>query len=304
MIPHLKSSRQKIVRELSLFSGYGGFSLGLKLAGITTRTVGYVEIDRYCQQLIQARIRDGFLDDAPIWPDIRSFDGEQCRGVVDIITAGFPCQPHSVAGQRRGEADERNLWPDTIRVVREVEPRFVLLENVPGILIYPGYAGTVVGQLAEAGYDCIWRSIPATTVGAPHLRWRWWCLAYPNTTSRGWVGGESSFNRNGTRNNARRGFGRLRENVAYTEGQRRPLWPTQTQRQRGFTSSSKDVADSSVSRQHSPDINQAGSPSRSCWWEVEPPLGRVVDGYPDRVGELKALGNGIVPAVVREFLRS
>ena len=108
------------LNELSLFTGYGGFSLGLRLAGVPTRTVGYVEIDKYCQQLIQARIKDGFLDDAPIWPDICAFDGEQCRGVVDIITAGFPCQPHSVAGQRRGEADERNLWPDTLRVIRDV----------------------------------------------------------------------------------------------------------------------------------------------------------------------------------------
>ena len=165
-----------MLNELSLFSGYGGFSLGLKLAGLDVRTVAYVEIDQYCQKLIQQRIKDGVLDDGPIYPDIRSFSGSQCRGLVDIITAGFPCQPHSVAGKRRGEADERNLWPDTLRVIRDVGPRWVVLENVPGILSN-GYGGTVVGELAEIGYDCVWDLVPAEAVGAPHLRWRWWCLA-------------------------------------------------------------------------------------------------------------------------------
>ena len=166
--------------EISLFTGYGGFSLGLKLAGVEVRTVAYVEIDGYCQKLIQQRIKDGHLDDAPIYSDIHAFDGKECRGLVDLVTAGFPCQPHSTAGKRLGAADDRNLWPDTLRVIREVGPRYVLLENVPGLLAN-GYAGTVVGELAESGYDCRWELVPAAAVGAPHLRWRWWCLAYSNT---------------------------------------------------------------------------------------------------------------------------
>ena len=100
--------------ELSLFSGYGGFSLGLRLAGIPARTVCYVEWDRYCQRVLQARIADGHLDDAPIWDDIKSFDGRPWCGAVDILSAGFPCQPHSNAGLRRGADDDRNLWPDTL----------------------------------------------------------------------------------------------------------------------------------------------------------------------------------------------
>ena len=167
--------------EISLFSGYGGFGLGLRLAGIWARTVCYVEFDKYCQQLIQTRIRDGFLADAPIWDDAKTFDGRPWAGQVDIVTAGFPCQPHSVAGQRRGAIDERNLWPDTRRIIGEVGPPWVLLENVPGILVPvsegTGYAGTVVGQLSEIGYDAVWHLAPTAAVGAPHLRWRWWCLA-------------------------------------------------------------------------------------------------------------------------------
>jgi len=168
--------------ELSLFSGYGGFSLGLRLAGIRSQTVCYVEWDAYCQRLIAQRIDDGFLDDAPLWDDVRTFDGTPWRGHVDIVTAGFPCQPHSVAGQRRGEADERNLWPDTLRIIREVGPSYVILENVPGLLVPNGgggsYATTVVGELSAIGYDAVWHCVPAAAVGAPHLRWRWWCLAY------------------------------------------------------------------------------------------------------------------------------
>ena len=164
------------MRELSLFTGYAGFSLGLRLAGLPTRTIGYCDNDTYIQKLLQARIKDGYIDDAPIISDIRA-DWTPYRGLVDIITAGFPCQPHSHAGKRKGEADERNLWPDTRRCISEVEPRFVLLENVPGI-ISNGYAGVVAGELSEIGYDAVWGLVSAADIGAPHLRKRWWCFAW------------------------------------------------------------------------------------------------------------------------------
>ena len=187
-----------MLNELSLFTGYGGFSLGLRLAGIETRCVGYVEKEPYCQELLRARIRDGFLDWAPIITNVRGADFRPMAGVVDAITAGFPCPPFSHAGKRRGEQDERNLWPDTLRVIRETKPRYILLENVPGLLSStgnsdmestgsvlgdvtigtPGYAATIVGQLAEIGYDAEWRVVSAEDAGAPHKRERWWCLAH------------------------------------------------------------------------------------------------------------------------------
>jgi DNA (cytosine-5)-methyltransferase 1 len=192
------------MNELSLFSGYGGFSLGLRLANLDIRTVGYVEIEPYCQELLRARIRDGFLDWAPIIKDIRSADFRPMAGLVDILSAGFPCQPHSHAGQRKGSADDRNLWPDTLRCVIQVRPKFVFLENVRGILSStgdgdmepgdselgdattgtPGYAATIVGQLADAGYDCEWGIVSASDVGAPHQRARWWCIGVANTESQ------------------------------------------------------------------------------------------------------------------------
>ena len=165
------------MNHLSLFTGYGGFDLGLRLANLQIRTVMYVEWERYPQEIIKARIKDGTLDDAPIWADISTLDGSQLRGVVDICTAGFPCQPHSVAGKGQGAGDDRNLWPDTARIIGEVRPRYVLLENVPGI-IANRYIGTVLGSLSELGYDTEWGIVAAAEAGALHLRKRWWCLAH------------------------------------------------------------------------------------------------------------------------------
>jgi len=164
-------------RVLDLFSGYGGFALGLRLAGLDATTVCYVEWDKWCQQIIQRRQRDGLLDDAPIWDDIKSFDGRPWRGCVDLISAGFPCQPHSNAGLRKGADDDRNLWPDTLRIIGEVGPSLVVLENVPGILTN-GYGGTVVGQLSQLRYQCRFAVISAAEAGAPHLRKRWWLVAH------------------------------------------------------------------------------------------------------------------------------
>ena len=183
-----------MITELSLFTGYSGISLGVKLANINTRTIAYVEWEKYAQEIIKARIKDKLLSDAPIFSDISSFRGEQFRGMVDLVTAGFPCQPHSFAGARRSSEDSRNKWPDTLRVIREVAPRYILLENVSGLLSSsvdertPAYGGVVVGQLTEIGYDCFWEVVGADDAEAPHRRKRWFCfgvLADSNGTGAG-----------------------------------------------------------------------------------------------------------------------
>ncbi len=166
------------MRELSLFTGAGGGLLGSKLLG--WRHIGYVEWDKYCQRVIAQRIKDGFLDNAPIFSDIRVFISSGCaklyRGVTDIISAGFPCQPFSVAGKQRGADDERNMWPATADVISIVKPRFVLLENVPGIR---GYLPVVIRDLRRLGYT-VRRPLQlgADDCGAPHRRKRVWILAY------------------------------------------------------------------------------------------------------------------------------
>jgi DNA (cytosine-5)-methyltransferase 1 len=168
------------VRELSLFSGAGGGLLATKhLLG--WETVGYVEIDEYCQAVLAQRIKDGYLDSAPIFGDITQFieEGyaEAYQGMVDVITAGFPCQPFSVAGKGLAEADERNQWPNTIECIRLVRPRFVFLENVPGLLTHE-YIRHIYGTLAEVGYDSRWDCISAAHCGANHKRLRWWLVAH------------------------------------------------------------------------------------------------------------------------------
>jgi len=163
------------MNELALFSGIGGGILASKLLG--WRTVCAVEIDDYCRSVLLRRQDEGYLEPFPIWDDVRTFDGRPWNGIVDVVTAGFPCQPFSVAGKMRGENDDRNMWPDTARVLGEVGPEWVLLENVQG-LIRTDYFGTILGDLATLGFDARWDVISATECGAPHIRKRLWIVAH------------------------------------------------------------------------------------------------------------------------------
>jgi DNA (cytosine-5)-methyltransferase 1 len=280
------------MNELALFAGAGGGLLGSRLLG--WRTVCAVEINPYRQAVLLARQADGFLDPFPIWDDVRTFDGRPWRGIVDVVTAGFPCQPFSVAGQRRGSDDERNGWPDTIRILREVGPRFALLENVPGLLTHE-YGRTVFGDLAEAGFDASWCVLGADDAGAPHRRKRLWILAHSARPEQ-----QSGTRRRRIRQSdssladaeSRARFGQTpgdcghaafgRENVAHAESQRC----------------------AGASEQPGETTGLAG---RCSWWDRDPAdddpaaesyVGRVVDGVAYRLGQLAALGDGQVPAVV------
>lgn len=234
------------LRELSLFSGAGGGLLGTThLLG--WQTVCYVEWDRYCAKVLSARIDDGYLHDAPIWDDVQSFDGRPWRGHVDVISGGFPCQPFSTAGTMGAGADERNGWPDTRRIIRDVRPGLVYLENVPGLLARShGYFGVVLGDLAALGYDAEWGVLSAADVGAPHKRGRLWVRCVENATS-----GRLS------------GSGRAERSEHTKQGQG----------------------------------GKASQPFITDHWTVEPGLGRMAYGVPNRVDRLKAIGNAQVPLV-------
>ncbi len=173
------------MNELSLFTGVGGGVLGTKSLG--WNSVGYVEFNNYCQQVIAQRIKDGCLDEAPIFGDINEFvesgAAKKYQGFVDVVTAGFPCQPFSHAGKQQGKADKRNMWPATIQCIRDVRPRYAFLENVPGLL-NSGYFGEILSSLAQAGFDARWVVLGADDVGAPHRRKRLWILAYPQSKHR------------------------------------------------------------------------------------------------------------------------
>ena len=169
------------LRSIELCAGYGGFTLGLRDYGIST--VAYVERDSYAAAVLVARMEEERLDQAPIWDDLCTFDGTAWRGRVDLITAGFPCQPFSTSGKRRGLDDERWIWPNIAKIIADVRPQYVFLENVPG-LVRAGL-GHVLADLAELGFDAEWGVLSAAAVGAPHRRQRVWILAHAAGTRRG-----------------------------------------------------------------------------------------------------------------------
>lgn len=162
------------MRELALFAGAGGGILGGKLLG--WRTVCAVEIDAYCRSVLLARQRDGMLERFPIWDDVRTFDGTRWRGHVDVVSGGFPCQDISSAGKGAGLDGERSgLWLEMARIIRQVRPRYVFVENSP--MLTSRGLGRVLGDLATMGFDAQWGVLGAADFGAPHQRDRIWIVA-------------------------------------------------------------------------------------------------------------------------------
>jgi DNA-cytosine methyltransferase len=163
-------------RILSLCSGVGGIELGFKLAVPEARTVGYIENEAFACSILEARMQDKTLDEAPIWTDLKTFDGKPWRGKVDCLTGGYPCQPFSVAGKKLGEKDPRHLWPEIKRLITEIEPPICFFENVGGHLRL-GFE-QVANDLRSMGYKVKAGLFTAQEVGAPHKRERLFILAY------------------------------------------------------------------------------------------------------------------------------
>lgn len=170
------------MRVLDLFSGIGGFSLGLERAGM--ETASFCEIDPFCRRVLAKH-----WPEVPCYDDVRTLTAERLAsdGVeVDIICGGFPCQDISSAGQGAGLAGERSgLWSEYARIIGEVRPRYVIVENVAALL-FRGM-GDVLGDIAALGYDAEWSIVSACALGAPHVRERMWIVAYPNV-QHGWKG--------------------------------------------------------------------------------------------------------------------
>jgi len=285
------------MRFVSLFTGVGGMDLGLERAG--WECVAQVENDEWC-----TRILNKHWPDVPKWSNIYDVTAEDLPH-CDAIVGGFPCQPVSLAGRRQAQNDERWLWPEFLRIIRTIRPSIVLVENVSG-LFSAGF-GDVVGGLAEAGYDTEWASVPAAAVGAPHLRWRVFIVAYPRgTRSRrvdGVVGdvGDEEWGASEARGEDVRsvdweaysdGVSQGGTNVAYPDELGRDGW-TGEQRpggRRESTDSSQRSIESGMGR---------GFDGVSRWldgtWEHR--IGRTASGIPDRTNRLRGLGNAVVPQV-------
>lgn len=163
-----------MITHLDLFSGIGGFALAAQmLGGFETRQ--FVERDLYCQKVLAKNFKG-----VPIHDNAETFTARS--GAFDLITAGFPCQPHSSAGNRQASKDERDLWPELYRIICQVQPRWIVLENVVGLLSSEAgrFFRTILWDLARAGFDAEWNTVSACSVGAPHTRNRVFVVAYAN----------------------------------------------------------------------------------------------------------------------------
>jgi len=323
------------VRVLDLFSGIGGFSLGLERAGM--RTVAFCEIEPYCRAVL-ARHWPG----VPIFGDIRTLTADAIRHAlrkqsrrrdgsdgasetesqdVDLICGGFPCQDISVAGKGAGLAGERSgLWVEFARLIGELRPRYAVVENVSALCARG--LGAVLGDLATLGYDAEWHCIPASYVGAPHRRDRVWIVAYINERGAG-------CGRSGPKSKSTHAG----STVADANDQRESQPQGTVLQERGRPSDggeSGDVADANSSgcgpsgQREAPCIDSCGEmrdfdrqglqtswaqssgkgwgqagrePTAAGWWSTEPDVGRVAHGVPARVDRLRALGNAVVPQI-------
>ena len=304
----------KGMKVLDLFSGIGGFSLGLHRAGM--KTVAFCEVDLFCRKVLAKHWPNVRIHD-----DVRTLDGNEYRGTVDVVCGGFPCQPFSVAGKRAGKDDDRHLWPEMLRIIREVQPSYVIGENVAGFVNME--LDNCLSDLEAIGYACGAFVIPACAVDAQHRRDRVWILAHSNGDSESIspinaearskpatnVGDTSS--QSGRSRKPSEGSGRL--------GMERPVLAEARRQEASDQSggSGKNVSNANsaseqgrrlsigVHAQYSDSDGRSDESGRSApsKWKPEPGVGRVVNGVPRRMDRLKSLGNAVVPQVVEQIGR-
>ena len=317
-------SDQGELNELALFAGTGGGILGGKLLG--WRTVCAVERDAYAAAVLAQRQNDGLLKAFPIWSDVTTFDGRPWRGIAQIVSGGFPCQDISSAGKGAGITGERSgLWKEFARIIGEVRPRFVFVENSP-MLTLRGL-GVVLGDLSSMGFDAEWGVISAGDCGAPHERQRIWIVANAKG-ERCWQRGGQSYipSKDGRQDgqmcaelggtseqsadmadspqlqcderNDNTGVGLESGQVPEfgNNGWAHYLADTSGERQQKFDPAGIATGARRTGRQ----FNEIG---RADWWAVEPDIRRVVNGVAARVDRLKAIGNGQVPIVAATAFR-
>ena len=309
------------MNELALFAGAGGGILGGKLLG--WRTVCAVEWEPYAACVLAARQNDGLLPIFPIWDDVQTFDGKPWRGIVDVVSGGFPCQDISAAGKGAGIEGERSgMWKEMARIIGEVRPRFAFVENSP--MLTSRGLGVVLGDLATLGYDAEWGVISAADTGAPHLRERIWIVAHAigsqkhgirRTCEQGrntveWDWKTTQQNNGEASSNGFSGCNQSKTNMAnatqlFSNGgnnNARELMERKAKSEFGNDCRAEDVADTNSAQCQGNQRAKRGKQkytdfSLTSGWPVEPNVGRVANGVAARVDRLKAIGNGQVPRV-------
>jgi DNA (cytosine-5)-methyltransferase 1 len=315
---------------LALCAGGGGLELGIRLAvGDSYSAIGYVEREIYCAEILAARMEEDTFNHAPIWDSLESFDGNAFRGTVDIVTAGLPCQPYSVAGSRRGHDDVRAVWPEFVRIIEECRPALVFIENVTGFLkeFEPIY-----DRLRDMGFIFAPPGIyTASECGAPHLRRRLFILAtHPSRiTLRQREQWESGGQEVGVRDQGRSVTGdddtkHADTGSARLQGELEAGPAPWTTRRDG-----RELTDTDSGRREKFGLSKQGRQQsahgglvdrlRSTWgifdgrlvyngtrvgpWTAKSPVLRVANGLAGRPRQLRAIGGGVVPAVAaRAFL--
>jgi len=306
-----------MLKVLDLFSGIGGFSRGFEATNFF-ETISFVENEPYCQAVLKHH-----WPEVPVLGDIKNVKAEDLPTRPDVICGGFPCQPFSQAGRQQAQDDPRHLWPEMFRLIRECRPTWIVGENVVG-LIRLGL-DEVLTDLENEGYATRTFNIPACSVGAPHLRQRLWIVAHSDSES----GPDGSFD--GNAGQRQLGF----EFVADTNSRGRSSIlnrRSSNKKNKGGkkyikqSSSVAHVADSKSKRHggrggKERGIKQGvvlskkskgrtvGREAEGCgesyraeqWWEVEPSVGRLVDGLPNRIPQLRALGNSIIPQIAEKI---
>jgi len=265
-----------MLRVLDLFSGIGGFSLGLERTG-GFETAAFCEYEPFPRAVLAKH-----WPDVPCFPDVRKLKGSDIAGPIDVICGGYPCQPFSTAGQRRGKEDDRHLWPEFSRLVAELRPTWVIGENVAGHISMG--LDDVLSDLERQGYACRTFVIPACAVDAPHRRDRTWVIANAaGARLSDWQRTEQRKNAAQSKTGLVSKFERRGSDVAdanYTRLQgRQEAENARRQRQGGNKQPERRA-----------DLPRAA-------WLPEPNVGRVAHGVSRRVDRLKALGNAVVPQI-------
>lgn len=293
------------LKLLDLFSGIGGFSLGLESTGYF-ETIGFVEKDEFCQKVLKKN-----FNNIPIESEVRNVKGDRYK--ADIITGGFPCQPFSVAGKRRGTEDDRYLWDETIRVIRECKPRWFIGENVEGIInISEGKVLQQIQKDLEAeGFEVQCVVIPASGIGAWHQRKRVWIIA--NSNSRLSIGENKEVQARGNTINS------SSKNVSNSDSGMCGRWGTkqssraneewrfcfEKEKQTQHDIRSKTIGCDAIFGE-TKNTTERSIKEQQTWWEAQSKLCRTPDGISyeldkDRKNRIKSLGNSIVPLIAREL---